>query len=305
MYHVETGMRNFAHNLEPKGLLLVAVIALFGLNIFLLQLLQDKHSHVLKVVFLDVGQGDAILVETPNKHRILIDAGPSGPKLMRALSKELYFWQKDFDMALATHADKDHVAGFLDFLKVYKVDFVRTPYALDKKVAEFTDSLLLSLAKAKQKGAQELSLHRGSVIDFDDGVELIVYAPPESVPFHDTNSSSLTLKLVYGKTSFLLTGDLPDGMEKVLAMYDADKLRANVLKLGHHGSRNSSSLEFLATVRPEIVVVSAGLNNRYGHPHKKTMERVKSIGARVFRTDQQGNLRFISDGEQIVVTTEK
>jgi len=281
-----------------KVTLLAALLLLLFLNVFLYSLLYEKEKSLLKVTFLNVGQGDAILIETPSGHRALLDAGPSGAALLRSLSEELYFWQRDFDFALATHADKDHIGGFIDFFKYYKVQNVYEPGLLSGKKSELSESLLLNLARLKEKGVKALKLKRGDLIDFGDGVYILVLFPPAALSSKDSNKSSLVVKLIYGKTSFLLTGDLPQKEEKLLAFFDRSLLQSNVLKLGHHGSYTSSAEEFLRFVKPEYAVVSAGKDNSYGHPHREVIERVQSVGAKLLYT-WDGSVRFLSDGEKL------
>ncbi len=282
-----------------KLFLFFVIIIFFFLNYFLLSVYLNRTNAKLKVVFLDVGQGDAIFIKSPSGHKILIDAGASGAELLSALSRELYFWERDFDIVFATHADKDHIGGFIDFLKSYRVKFVAIP-RLESKGTELSESLLYNLAKQKNLGVKELYPKRGEIFDFGDGFKIYIYYPSSKLHFKDSNLNSLTLKLAYGKTSFLLSGDLPYKAEKVLALYDREKLKSDVLKLGHHGSKTSSAWEFLKTVSPEFVLVSAARDNHYGHPHKEVIKKVQELGAKILYT-WDGNQVFESDGESIFV----
>ncbi len=282
-----------------KLFLFFVIIILLSLNYFLLSVYLNRGNNSLKVVFLDVGQGDAIFIKSPSGHKILIDAGASGAELLSALSRELYFWERDFDIVFATHADKDHIGGFIDFLKSYRVKYVAMP-RLKSKGTELSESLLYNLAKQKNLGVKELYPKRGDIFDFGDSFKIYVYYPGSKLYFKDSNLNSLTLKLVYGKTNFLLSGDLPGEAEKVLALYDRGKLKSDVLKLGHHGSKTSSAWEFLKTVSPKFAVVSAAKNNNYGHPHGEIIKRVQDLGARILYT-WDGNLVFESDGESVFV----
>ncbi len=281
-----------------KSILFTVLLLLLFLNIFLFSLLYEKEKSLLKVSFLNVGQGDAIFIETPSGHRLLLDAGPSGAALLHSLSKELYFWQRDFDFVLATHADKDHIGGFVDFFKYYKTKNVYEPRFLRAKESELYESLIFNLARLKNKGSKTLKLKRGDLIDFGDGVYLLVLFPPETLNSKYNNKSSLVAKLIYGKSSFLLSGDLPKKEEEILAYFDRELLQSNVLKLGHHGSKTSSSFYFLNFVKPEYAVVSASKNNSYGHPHKEVVNRVQNIGAKILYT-WDGSIHFLSDGEKV------
>ncbi len=308
--HLYNSMKdNFKKILDSINLKLIMVlllVILFALNSFVFHLIYEQRQHHLKVTFLDVGQGDAILIRTPRGHKILIDAGPSGHALLRALSKELYFWERDFDMFFATHADKDHVGGFVDFLKFYQINKIYIPVSMKNKNNELSESLLeLIHNNFHTRKSKQLYLKRGDRITFDDGVILDILFPPDSKIFPDSNTSSLILKVSYGDNSFILTGDAPKKVENLLALFDSSLLKAQVLKLGHHGSKTSSSFYFLHMVNPDYAVVSSGVSNRYGHPHKEVVSLAKDIGAELLNTANLGNINFYSDGRHVKLETKK
>ncbi len=287
-----------AQKLNLKLSLLFVVLLLFIMNLFAFFAIYDSHSGLLQVTFLNAGQGDAILIKGPSGEKILVDAGPSGPSLLKALSRHLYFWERDFDLVIASHADKDHIAGFLDFFKYYKSRYVSHPRFLQNKENDLSESLILSLARQRNFGAKFLDLRRGDIISFKDGLSIEILYPTKEFKSKNSNKNSLVIRVVYGNNSFMLTGDLPKQDEEIIAFFDREKLKSDVLKLAHHGSQTSSSRAFLAFVNPGFVVVSAGRGNRYGHPHKEVLQRVKKQGAQILYT-WDGDVTFLSDGENV------
>ncbi len=279
------------------SLILIALLLLF-VNLYLLSLSHNSQSRLLQVIFLNVGQGDAILIKGPGGERILIDSGPSGRALLKALSRHLYFWEKDFDLVLASHADKDHVGAFPEFFKYYKSDYVSHPSFLNNKNNDLSESLLLSLARQRKRGAKFLDLRRADILSFKSGLKLVVLYPPKSFKSKNSNKSSLVIKVLYGKNSILLTGDLPEQQEDILAFFDRDILKSDVLKLGHHGSDTSSSVNFLSFAHPEFAVVSAAKDNKYGHPHIEVIAKAKKLGAKILYS-WDGDISFFSDGEKL------
>ncbi len=283
------------------ALLFILLLVLFLLLLLYFAYIETRHN--LKVVFLDVGQGDAIFVETPSGKQVLIDAGPD-ESVLYALEQQMPYLDKSLDLIMATHSDKDHIGGLPYVLKSYKAEYFYDP-SLKNKKSRSAESLLNLLARDKNKNVKELSLKRGDVLDFQDGVKIIVYWPSARYPFSNSNSDSLAIKILYGNNSFFLDGDLPSYLEDILAMKDKRKLKSSVLKFAHHGSASSSSLLFLKTLSPEYAVVSAGKDNNYGHPSKAVLERAKDENIQVFDTRKNGWIYFESDGDLIHVKTER
>ena len=287
-----------------KILLGVTLFVLSVLNAIVFWNIYLQNRSVLKVAFLDIGQGDAIFIETPSKHKVLVDAGPNGARLLQELGAQMRFWDKYLDVIIATHADKDHIGGFIDLLKYYKVGAIYSPPDLQYKQSGVVEPLLLNIARQQNRGAKKLNLSRGSVIDFGDGVKIVVYFPKKNLPIEDSNASSIVLKVVYGDTSFLLTGDSPKNIERALSIIDKNKLKSDVLKLGHHGSRTSSSFEFLNFVHPKWAIISAGAHNKYGHPHKEVLNRLDKLSIKYLNTAKSGTIVFESDGQNLKVLSE-
>ncbi|MEX2159335.1 MAG: ComEC/Rec2 family competence protein [Dehalococcoidia bacterium] len=260
--------------------------------------LAPAHDGRLSVTILDVGQGDAILVETPDGHRALIDGGPDGRALVAELSEALPFFDRRLDLVALTHPQADHVAGLLDALERYDVrSVIASP--------EHGDSALYDEWRARI--ADEDIPYRepalDEAIDLGDGAVLRVLGPrPAALASANDNDASLVLKLEWRGVSFLLTGDMEAAAETALVASGEDA-RATVLKLAHHGSQSSTSPLFLEAVRPELAVVSVGANNTFGHPSPVVLDRLR--GVPVLRTDLNGTIRIETDGTRLWVHTER
>jgi len=271
------------------------IIALFlGLNILAWQeVFILAGPEYLKVKFFNVGQGDSAFIETPQGHQILIDGGPDS-SVLEKMSKEMPFWDREIDAVILTHPEKDHMAGILDVLQRYKVDYflwtgVKKQDAENKKL----DGLL---AKTKS-----VNVYAGEKIKAG-AAEIDVLFPLENLAGKEEKNSSndggVVLKLTFGRKSFLFTGDISEKSEKALQTPGVCNLLADVLKVAHHGSKTSTSQNFLAAVMPEYAVISVG-KNTYGHPTKEVLERLSSLGIETLRTDQNGDITMITDGNKI------
>lgn len=252
---------------------------------------------MLTVAFLDVGQGDAIFIESPSGTQVLIDGGKDG-SVLRELSRMMGFFDRDIDMVLATHADTDHVGGLVDVLENYTVRTI----VMTENVG---DAPAFSAFKeaAADASAEIIFTRRGHTYDLGSGVSgsttLTILFPDYDPADLDTNTASIVAKLTYGDTEYLLTGDSPSAIEEYLVERDGDLLQSDVLKLGHHGSDTSSSAAFLATVRPRIGIISAGKDNSYGHPHKAVLDRLDEENIIYKNTAESGGIVSVSDGKEI------
>ncbi len=243
--------------------------------------------------FLDVGQGDAILIKTPESHQILIDAGP-GSAVVDELGKAMDFFDKEIDLFVLSHPDRDHFAGILDVMQKYKIDrILMTGVASDDSMyREF-------LAQAKATGAQIEFANDDRDIQIGPDLFLDVLYPLKGQNLvglmpSDKNNTSTMLRLVQKDgdkihSIALLNGDaeFPEESQVLVAGEDVS---ADILKLGHHGSKFATSDWFLKAVSPKTVVASVGAGNKYGHPNPETLERVKGLEVR--RTDQEGTITF-------------
>jgi len=272
------------------------MVALLGVAvIFVWQTaIGNTEDGILSVTFLDVGQGDATLVEAPNGNQILIDGG-KGRIVLRALSKELSFFDRTIDVVLATHPDMDHIGGLPDVLKRYTVHTLFEPGVHD----DGADYQALVAAVQTSNTATKLA-RAGSVISIDEDVHLHILFPDRDVSDVEANTGSVVARLVYGDTSFLFTGDAPVAIERHLIAVWGRGLKSDVLKLGHHGSRTSTSEEFLGFVGPAYAVASASCDNTYGHPHTDITERLARFNIPLLDTCTNGTGRFESDGAIVV-----
>ncbi len=252
-------------------------------------------DHSLTVSFLNVGQGDAIFVETPSGRQLLIDSGRNR-EVVRQLARVMPWYDRSIDVVLATHPDADHIGGFPDVFARYRVDLIVESSVKDE---EGVDAAAFERAAA-QEGAARMIAERGQVIDLGMGARLEILFPDRSVPMIETNDGSVIARLVYGDTAFLLTGDSPKAIEEYLVILDAEKLHSQVLKAGHHGSRTSSSLQFVGFVSPEYAVYSRGCDNEYGHPHDEVKETFAKLEIPTLDTCEEGTISFVSDGASIM-----
>ena len=269
--------------------------ALFGITILVWYAVAAETRSELLVAFLDVGQGDAIFIDTPNGRQILIDGGPN-KQVLAELSKVMPFYDRSIDAVIATHPDQDHISGLLDVLKLYKADLVIEP-GVESETAVYKEFEKL----VDEKQIKKILARRGMKLILNDGAYLLILFPDRDVSRMDTNDASIVAKLVYDNTSFLFTGDSPKKIESYLVSIDGESLDVDVLKAGHHGSKTSSSESFVGYSEPEYAIISAGKNNRYGHPHKEVLNILEKFEAKILRTDLLGSIIMKSDGESILV----
>jgi len=251
----------------------------------------------LEVDFLDVGQGDAILIKTPSGQNILIDGGPD-KSVIKRLGENLPWWDKQIDLMVLTHPHDDHVTGLIDILKRYRVKKI-----LYTGVVHDAPNYLTWLKLVRDKKIPLVIIDKKQTINLSEELKMEILYPDESLlnkNLSDLNDSSIIIKLIYGQNKFLLTGDASDKVEKILLANSAD-LSADVLKVAHHGSGYSSSQEFLEKVKPLTAVITVGEDNDFGHPNLRTIMRLKRVGAEIFRTDKNGTIRLFSDGLEIKV----
>ena len=255
----------------------------------------EARRGLLTVDFFDVGQGDGIFFQTPSGNQVLIDGGPDSAILSK-LGETLPFWDRSIDVLILTHPHADHIDGLLEVLKRYDIGMVLES-GVNHSIPEYNEWHQLLQSK-------NIPVHIarfGEIIDFGDGVHFDVYSPQESFVSSspkNIHDSMIVGRIVYASSSVLMMGDAEKSFEYQLLWRKSDFLilESDILKAGHHGSKTSSSEEFLRAVSPQFAVISAGRKNRYGHPHQEVIDRLNSFGIKVFRTDLDGGARFISDG---------
>lgn len=273
--------------------LLTIALLVFLDSVLICNLLVREHP-VLRVSFLDVGQGDAVLIEAPNGNQLLYDAGPPSGASLRALSREMSFLDRSIDVVVFSHPDVDHIGGFPEIFKRYRVGAVIEPH-----VSSGTGVYDATEEAIRNEHCAHFVAKRGTQVELGDGVVLDILYPDVDHAGADTNSASVVMLLHYGATAFLLSGDLPQKEEEQIAREFGGRLHAQVLKLGHHGSRTSSSPYWLAAVDPDVAIISAGLDNRYGHPHKEVLELLERLGIPYLSTFKEGTVSYESDGETV------
>jgi competence protein ComEC len=279
--------------LRVKPALAIAALLVAGSAFMFAGAFAGPHG-LLTVTVLDVGQGDAILVEAPGGHRLLVDGGPSGPRLMQALGRELPSNARHIDLVVLTHAQDDHVTGLVTLLERYEVGSV-----LVSPLAGTTSAFTAWQTVLQREAAPVHEAVAGEWLDLGSGVRLEVVGPPAELlrgTRDDLNNNSVVLRLRFGDISFLLTGDLAADGEEALLRRGGD-LRATVLKVGHHGSDTSTTPPFLAAVRPAYAVISARAENSFGHPSPSLQLRL--AGVPFLRTDENGSVRFETDGRRL------
>lgn len=273
---------------------IVILILAFVVGIVWWALASASTAGELTVTFLDVGQGDATLIESPNGTQVLIDGGKNRA-VIRELSREMPLFDRSIDVVLATHPDADHIGGLVDVLKRYRIGLV-----VQSSVEDVEGSDAAAFARAVvDEGAEVVIAERGQVIDIGGGARLEILIPDRAVPGIEINTGSVIARLVYGSTAFLLTGDSPSAIEEYLVQLDGEALESDVLKVGHHGSRTSSSLIFVGYVSPEYAVISRGCDNTYGHPHAEVLATFARLEIPTFDTCEEGSIVFVSDGVSV------
>lgn len=273
--------------------LISAILILFGVAFFE----SSEESKALEVDFLDVGQGDAILIKTPDHQRILIDGGPSNA-VVEKLGKNLPFYDKKIDLIILTHPHADHLDGLIEVLKRYEVEKI-----LSTGVVHTTPDYLAWLLEIKKQNVPMEIAVAGQTIDFGNNLKMEIFYPKEDLAgkqVENLNNTSIVAKLIFGQTSFLFTGDAESEVEDELIGGGVD-LKADVLKVAHHGSKNATSQNFLEKVQPKFAVISVGADNQFGHPNAMTVKRLENIGAKVLRTDKDGDVKIKSDGIEVKI----
>lgn len=273
---------------------LVFFLAAINILVFLSVNLFEKPE--LRVAFLDVGQGDAILITSPTGAQMLIDGGKDR-SVLRELSKQMNPLDRTIEVVVETHPDADHIGGLPYVLQHYHVGAYISPGVKN----DTNQTLALVDAVKKEPGMKAVYARRGMQIDLGGEAYADVLFPDRDISGIETNTGSVVMRLVYGNTEFMLTGDSPETIENYLVSLDGNTLQSDVLKAGHHGSRTSSGEAFLEAVNPSVVVISAGKKNSYGHPHEEVVERVEKKGAKIFSTLGEGAVVVSSDGTKLRV----
>ncbi|MBP1999270.1 beta-lactamase superfamily II metal-dependent hydrolase [Paenibacillus shirakamiensis] len=250
----------------------------------------------LRIVYLNVGQGASQLLISPSGKTMLIDAGNNDQEQV-VLDDLKRYGIKRLDIVVGTHPDADHIGGLdkvIDQLDIGKVYMPRI-----SSTTKTFESVLRSIQK---KGLKVATAKSGVILDWDPQVEVKMLAPLQT--YEDNNNMSAVMRVAYGKTSFLFTGDAESVSEKDM-IASRQELHADVLLVGHHGSKSSTTPAFLKQVAPKYAIIQSGVDNKYGHPTPTILGRLKKAGIIVYRNDTQGIIDLSSNGTNIQITTER
>lgn len=253
----------------------------------------DNIDGDLKVNFIDVGQGDSIFIELPNDKGMLIDAGENSEadKVINYIKNTGY---KKIDYVVGTHPHTDHIGALAKVIDNFDIGKIYMPKAIS--TTKTYENLLTTI---KDNGLSIKTAKAGVNIIDDGDLKVDIIAPVQS--YSDLNNNSAVIKLVYKNRSFLFMGDAEVTSENDIK----ENVRSDVIKVGHHGSDSSSSVEFVNRVRAKYAVISVGVDNIYNHPYQEILSRWQDIGAKIYRTDLDGDIVIISDGDKINVATSK
>lgn len=246
----------------------------------------SREPATLRVWFADVGQGDGVIIRTPSRDTIVVDGGPQ-QNFLREVDDHLPLTDRTVDLVVVTHADADHITGLVNLMTSGRVRAV----LMNHDVTVTTKTYGRLLAAIASQHVPVIEAQAGQVFSYGD-VRLTVLWPTAAglAKAKTTNDRSVVLKMRYGDQDLLLTGDAPDTVEARLAKLWGSALEAEVLKVGHHGSSHSSTLDFLRAATPELAVISVGAKNRYGHPGARVLADLQRVGAGVLRTDILGDV---------------
>lgn len=249
----------------------------------------------LEVTFFDVGQGDSIFIETPQGHQILIDGGPTAA-ILEKLGGEMLFFDRDLDLVVLTHPQKDHLTGLIFVLGDYEVNNV-----LWTGVESDTAGSKEWIEELNKEKAQVFFAKKGLRIKSGEAMLEILFPFEElaNAGVKEINDTSVVSHLSFGQNSFLFTGDISCFVEKELLQEGAN-VDADVLKVAHHGSKYSSCEEFLEAVSPQLAVIQVGKNS-YGHPTEEVLQRLEKFAINVLRTDIEGDIKVVSDGNNLEI----
>lgn len=292
-------------NFNRRKLIYVVVVLLI-INLFLLLYFCGEGRKIISnpenptIIFLDIGQGDATLIRTTQGQNILIDGGPDKGIIFK-LDRYIPLNRRVIDLMILTHPDPDHLNGLIEVLNRYQVN-----YFIYNGVDDESTDYQNFLAKIDQLKIAKEIVWQGKKINFSDGIMEFIFpfASLENFRLKDDNEGSLVFKLIIGKKKILFVGDANQKVEEQLIEKGID-LSADILKVGHHGSKTSTGEKFLFMVKPTHAIISVGRGNKYGHPNLRTLRKLERIGAQILRTDQLGDIICETDGNELKLKSQK
>ena len=254
----------------------------------------NTNNDLLKVHYLDVGQGDSIFIELPNNETMLIDAAESyqSEKIINYLKNLNY---QKIDYVIGTHPHTDHIGGLKDIINTFEIGKIYMP-----KVVSTTKTYESLLMAIKDKNLKINTAKAGTSIIDTDTLKINILAP-NSETYTELNNYSVVTKITYGTTKFLFMGDA----EKLSENEIKENVTADVIKIGHHGSNTSSSINFIKKVKAKYGIISVGLNNKYNLPKEETITNWENSGTKIYLTSINGTIRASSDGTNIKIESEK
>ncbi len=273
---------------------LVVVLSLSVGLVWYLALFLPARELLMKVY--DVGQGDSIFIRTPGGYKILVDGGPDN-KVLGYLEHDLGLFDRKIDVVVLTHPQEDHMFGLVEVIKRFQIGRL-----LVSGVDSPTNIYKLWFKTLQERSLTPTVVTAGTEIGFPDNVKMKIIWPKEEHPVvKDLNEAMVVFQLSYGNFDALLTGD----GDQQTQPYTGSLGHIEVLKVPHHGSKTALSDSFLKQITPEISVISVGKNNRYGHPGQNALEQLRAINSKIYRTDQNGTVEIVSDGNKWYTVTEK
>lgn len=254
----------------------------------------NMNNDLLKVHYLDVGQGDSIFIELPNNETMLIDAAESyqSENIINYLKNLNY---QKIDYVIGTHPHTDHIGGLKDIINTFEIGKIYMP-----KVVSTTKTYESLLMAIKDKNLKINTAKAGTSIIDTDALKINILAPNNST-YTELNNYSVVTKITYGSTKFLFMGDA----EKLSENEIKENVTADVIKIGHHGSNTSSSIDFIKKVNAKYGIISVGLNNKYNLPKEETITNWENSGTKIYLTSTNGTIRASSDGTNIKIESEK
>lgn len=273
-----------------KKIIIYLSLALLGLAAIVFYQNISLNDGRLHIVFCDVGQGDATFIRTPKGTDLLIDGGPD-QRVLDCLGRHMPFWDKTIELVILTHPHADHLAGLINIIDRYTlIQFLESSQSGSGEESQGYQRLKEQLS-AKKINSRQLSA--GDSFKTGDGLQFVTLWPERDFTTSDPNDMSIVLLLSFGSQAFLLPGDAGVDVD----YWNNINKEIDVLKVSHHGSRTGTSQEFIDRTRPRLAVISVGKNNRYGHPHSEVIKILNDLGIKTLRTDQNGEVEVISDGQ--------